>query len=227
MSECIDREIGDLLLGYELGMLSKEEAERFEDHLLACQHCYDELRGFEREAALLAGNSEIRTDFVRSFRKEAGPRSLLSSLRTYLWPRMPLPFRPAIAYALILLMAIPAYHGLRMADRTRVFSAPTVVLTAVRSNDNAVLRADDQPYGLVEVILEDAVSDKSYEVVVEFVESGEIILTGNLDHFDHNGVDRLWLPLEALRSGLYRLTVIDTEATPSRNRWEYDFTVLR
>ena len=40
---CTDRGIGDLIGGYELGLLSDQERERFEDHLLECETCFESL----------------------------------------------------------------------------------------------------------------------------------------------------------------------------------------
>jgi len=41
--ECVEPEVGRLLVRYELGELDAEERERFVDHLLACEACGEEL----------------------------------------------------------------------------------------------------------------------------------------------------------------------------------------
>ena len=40
---CTDQGIGELIGGYELGLLSDQEKERFEEHLLECQYCFESL----------------------------------------------------------------------------------------------------------------------------------------------------------------------------------------
>lgn len=40
---CADRGIGELIGGYELGLLSDQEKERFEEHLLECEYCFENL----------------------------------------------------------------------------------------------------------------------------------------------------------------------------------------
>ena len=40
---CKDQDIGNLIGGYELSLLSEEEKRRFEDHLLECEHCFQNL----------------------------------------------------------------------------------------------------------------------------------------------------------------------------------------
>jgi hypothetical protein len=40
---CKDQDMGELIGGYELGLLSEEERRRFEDHLLDCEYCFQSL----------------------------------------------------------------------------------------------------------------------------------------------------------------------------------------
>jgi len=40
---CIDKDIGKLIGGFELGLLSDEEKLQFENHLLECEYCFQDL----------------------------------------------------------------------------------------------------------------------------------------------------------------------------------------
>ena len=40
---CMDKNIGELIGGYELGLLSDEEKRQFENHLLECEYCFQSL----------------------------------------------------------------------------------------------------------------------------------------------------------------------------------------
>ena len=40
---CTDEDIGKLIGGYELGLLTDEEKRQFENHLLACEYCFHSL----------------------------------------------------------------------------------------------------------------------------------------------------------------------------------------
>lgn len=42
--DCIDPHQGALLLSYELGLLDSASAQEFEEHLLHCKACLEELR---------------------------------------------------------------------------------------------------------------------------------------------------------------------------------------
>ena len=45
MAQCIDEKLGSLITLYELNQLSEKERLRFEEHLLECDFCYQELKG--------------------------------------------------------------------------------------------------------------------------------------------------------------------------------------
>ena len=81
---CIDKETGKLLLLYELGQLNEREAERFERHLLRCNHCsrqlHEKLPIFE---AMQTHKEQIR-DELKAEGLEFQPQE---NLTTSLWNR--------------------------------------------------------------------------------------------------------------------------------------------
>ena len=54
--KCPDRELGERLAAYELGLLDSDERRRFEDHLRECPACQEEL--FELAPYMAALNQE-------------------------------------------------------------------------------------------------------------------------------------------------------------------------
>jgi len=50
MSKCTDERLGVLLHAYELKLLGKDEVERFEMHLLHCEHCFARVSQFQEYA---------------------------------------------------------------------------------------------------------------------------------------------------------------------------------
>jgi len=60
MSKCLDKTVGDMLYEYELGLLSEEETDLLEAHLLACSHCRELALEHSQVSELLSNNSEIR-----------------------------------------------------------------------------------------------------------------------------------------------------------------------
>ena len=89
MAGCTEQETGDLLHAYEIGALSEADVERFEIHLMHCEHCYEQVKDFQREAALLFEDSEVK-EAVRGV-CEADPNqdSLTGRFKRYLWPHSP------------------------------------------------------------------------------------------------------------------------------------------
>ncbi|UCC44669.1 MAG: tetratricopeptide repeat protein [Candidatus Zixiibacteriota bacterium] len=70
MSECIDKQLGRLLHAYELGMLSEEESDALEVHMLECMYCNDKVRQLQNTCDLLRHSPELR-DFVGHLDKNA------------------------------------------------------------------------------------------------------------------------------------------------------------
>jgi anti-sigma factor RsiW len=50
---CVDPRTGLLLLDYSLSRLSPADELEFEAHLLACDHCFDALRGLDQIESIL------------------------------------------------------------------------------------------------------------------------------------------------------------------------------
>lgn len=62
MDKCINPELGSLLSSYQLGSLSKKNQIRFEEHLLECNYCSEELKEMSELASNLRENkNEILT----------------------------------------------------------------------------------------------------------------------------------------------------------------------
>jgi hypothetical protein len=110
MSKCVDPDIGILLHAYELNALSEEERIRFESHLFDCDHCFNEVRSYEQEAALLRSHKGVRRLVSEAVSKEF-------SWIHIVWGKLSPPeavwvLKPIFLWILILLMAVPTYHGL-------------------------------------------------------------------------------------------------------------------
>jgi anti-sigma factor RsiW len=52
MSKCVDPKLEKMLHHYELGLLSDEDREAFELHLLDCEHCFGRVKKFQATAKL-------------------------------------------------------------------------------------------------------------------------------------------------------------------------------
>jgi len=108
MSKCLDKTVGDMLYEYELGLLSEEETDLVEAHLLACSHCRDLALEHSQVTELLRKDSEIHeligelgansSEAVSSGSRPATPAN--RKLRWSVW------LRPAAVTAVLIVVMI-------------------------------------------------------------------------------------------------------------------------
>jgi len=132
MNECRDPQVGELITQYEMGELSDEERDRFEEHLMDCDFCRRELEGMlptisamrSHRAEILKGLHEEGISF-ESLKKRllALPRSgrikktspkyiwekILQGLRVFSRPRGWVP-AAVVVTALLLMITLPLFH---------------------------------------------------------------------------------------------------------------------
>ena len=224
MPKCKDPNLGALLPAYELNALSEEDVERFEIHLLECEHCFDQLKGFEQEAALLSSDNEVK-QIIREAASEGYPQteSLLKRFWRYVWPETPFVLRPALAYLLILLMALPAYWGLRRLTQDQIRPVQTISLFPDRSGPEGVFRISLGGDGLLTFVFRGAVAGQTYHLVIESEDGRVVFRDDAFSRFNEYQTGRLLLPLTKMKPGGYRLVITDPRAKPPLNRQEYSF----
>ncbi len=120
MKACTNPELGNLIALYEFDKLSQEDRDLFEEHLLECDACYQDLYEFSPAVETMKEN-------IKAFRKAVAPeRSILQWLlersaiisqaaRRLFWePLQPLPqfLRPAIP---VLVMAVVVFFIVQIA----------------------------------------------------------------------------------------------------------------
>ncbi len=226
MSECRDRDLGALLHAYELKALPEEESRRFELHLMECDHCFEEFRGFERKASLLYGDEKIRTAVRRQARRNRGDAaSSPGSVLRRLWPEGPLFLKPGILYLMILLLLVPASTGLRREGKDGITTVQTVTLSPTRSGTAPTFQKSGASSGLLEFVFREAVPGEAYSVIIEDEDGGEVYRNEGFSNFDEYETGRLSLPLLGMETGGYRLVVTDPRRDSPAGRQEYRFRI--
>jgi len=223
--ECTDADVGALLHAYEIGGLAEKDVERFEIHVLQCDHCYEAVQAFAPWAELL------RTDRgIRSLVREAveAPESAGSRLRRwgrYLWPPWPLPFRPAVIYLVILVLLYPTYRWWQRSSSPSVRDIQAIMLVPSRaSTQEGVLKAGRD--AAVTFVYRGAIPGKRYQVRLT-QDGGAVIFTdGSYTEFDKYETGHLLLPADRMRPGGYFLEITDPEGSPPENRQTYHFQIL-
>lgn len=227
MSKCTDPEIGALLHAYELDSLSEQDIKRFEIHLLECEHCFTQAQSFVYEAALLATDDEVRNIVSRADKAGVRSKSVLRKLWRHIWPDAPVILKPAIAYLLVLFMAIPAYRGLMYSTVADKGIGPVQVLKLVpnRSNAEEVFQISSERDGVISFVFIGALPGKSYRVVIETADGSEVKRIDNFGSFDQFGTGELIFPLVKMKVGSYRLTITDPSSESPTDEQEYLFRI--
>ncbi len=110
--KCTNPEIGKLIFMYELKLLSDDERERFEDHLLSCEYCMDEVWRF---SPVIAGMEKHRGRILAKLEKaevvETSPRSTVETAVTWIRSLLrPAPIGIAFAVAVVAFIALFSFY---------------------------------------------------------------------------------------------------------------------
>lgn len=108
MTNCIDSRIGEKLHAYELNLLDGAELEEFEQHLLQCSACAEDLKCSAEVSAVLKNDAAIQSIAAEMAPEtESTPSSRLRDANASFL------LRPALLLVVIALLIYPAYLGMR------------------------------------------------------------------------------------------------------------------
>lgn len=226
MSGCTNPELGALLHAFEIGALSKQDAERFEDHLLECDFCFNEAKEFGPSADLMRRSTKFRDIAVSPKDNAERPAQLLRRFWRYLWPDAPLAFRPGLSYLLVLLVLVPAYYGLRHSSDADIRPVQTMTLLSDRSTDEAAFRISHKGDGVISFYFDGAILDSAYEIIVEDESGTEIFRHESFGHFDMYGRGELLFPHVRMKPKRYRLLITGPRQEFPPGTQEYWFRIV-
>ncbi len=225
MTKCTNRDAGNLLHGYEIGILSEEECGRFETHLLECEYCHDLLISFQRQASLLKTGKRVRAFIEDALPEEVGHESALSRIWRHLWPNAPLVLRPAVVYVLVLLLAIPAYQGLRKPGLLTVTEfKQSIHLSPTRAAGRS-LKKSAGDIVLVTFQFDGYRSGGTYQIVIKSEDGAVVYCNNEFSGFDEREIGSLSLAISEMEPGKYRLIISDLQSGPHLASQEYLFSI--
>ena len=224
--KCSDSTIGDLRHAYELGALSVEDTEKFEIHVLSCEHCYEEVARFETASTFLRSDMDARREARLAVEGKQRERSLVTSLLRHLWPESPLVFKPAVAFFLLALMIYPAYLGMKSTD-SGLREIQTISLIPSRSTATAAFKVSSDQDGLISFVCPGAEAGKEYRLTIESENGDEIMSIEKFTGFDQYETGRIVIPLGRLGEGTYRLVIVDPQGTDPYREQVFIFEVDR
>ncbi len=220
---CTDPDTGTLLHAYEIRILSGVEMERFELHLMYCEHCMHEAHRLRQEMAALRTDQSVRQLTNTAVQGTTTRLSPLTRMRNALSFK-----RPVLAYLLALLLAYPAYLGLFSGGPNGVRSVRTIDLLPSRTPTTSTFKIAQNENYVMAFMYHGAVVGREYRIVL-CADNGSVVWTiDKFNDFDANEIGRALVPAELMKSGRYSLSVTDlslNEDSPRRVQ-TYEFRLV-
>ena len=215
---CTAPETGTLLHAFELGILEESQTEEFEQHLLACSFCYEQVREFETEADLIRSDTEL----LQVLDQPGVDRE--SSIWRRLWPKGPVVFRPAIAYGVAAVLFL-ALIGSWWNSVDRIRPVQSVVLAPVRSAVSATFDSSQKQDLLMTFLFRGARPGEEY--IVRIVDGNGLAVYEDkkFDNFDEHETGRLLLPNGVLSRGRYIVNIEESGDGDRSAAQEYHLVV--
>ncbi len=228
MANCTDPSVGSLLPAYELQTLSDDDAKTLELHLMQCDHCLEEALSFEEEAGALRTSDRAREAIRQIAAKSEEKESFWARLLGYLWPQTPLVFRPALTWALVVALAVPAFNSLTSLDDATDAARPaqTIRLVGMRSATGNILSIESGLDGAIAFAAPGFSEGTEYNAIVLDSAGVETLRLENFGTIDRAGMGQIILPHAMMQPGLYSLVVTDPNDVSGQRKCQYRFKVI-
>jgi hypothetical protein len=204
---CRDLKVGALLFAYEIGALLPEDEERFDRHLLECEHCFERVRSFKEYSDMLRADEEVRESIFGEEISFAETPEDRGNFWRHLWPPIPLPFKPALLYLVILILLYPAFNGMIEETGPAFEQVQTISLSPFRATGQESFSMSGSRTGIISFHYPGAKVNGLYTVVI--TDADETIVFSNTAFTAFDKFETGWLafPSELMRPGSYRLEV--------------------
>ncbi|MBD3234766.1 MAG: hypothetical protein GF315_13655 [candidate division Zixibacteria bacterium] len=224
MRSSSEQQLCNLLHAYEIGALTDEDRERFEIHLLKCDACYSSVKEFKAHSDTMV-RSELIKGTVSQGIAETEPKGSFEKLRRYLLPDVPVIFRPAFLYLLLLVVLIPLVISMIQMRGTNIESVQYQDLISTRSAKRTVLEKDLSNQATLTFFYPDARHNRNYRLIITH-ENGQVIYKDeNYNMFNEYQTGAINLDIENLTPGRYNLTIKDPELGDQREENVYTFWI--
>jgi len=227
MAKCNDPEVGVLLPAYELQALTEEDLKRFEIHMMHCQYCFNEVREFQKWSQMLLSSNLIKESVALATTADHRAKTSSKSIKVYLWPDIPIVFRPALYMILLLLMIIPSYLGLKQmfGDDQKIRPVQKISLVSTRTVNNNVLSIGTKLDGLISFAVPDPMAIACYRITISDENGAIIMQDDNFNNISRSGMGEIIFPHVKMRTGTYHLTVTPFPVDSRSEKREYPFRI--
>lgn len=226
-NECVDPEIGNLRHSYELDLLTEEEVDLFQEHLLTCDYCFSDLKQFEMQARLLRTDETICNEVAALVNSPAN-ESFGTRVREWLWPKVPFILRPGVALFMLILLVYPAWLGtVNFFNAGEIASLHEISLLPTRSSNTESFIVPMGQDIVLEFVCYGSIVDVPYKIDIYDAENNLLQSINDFRGFDQYETGRLLLSGKLVQPGKYLLTVSDMSTDPPTVRQKYIYQITR
>jgi len=211
MTDCLDKHYQDMLMAYEMGLLSEEEDTQMERHLYLCDSCFSEVERFSDRIELLRHSPLLRKEMSETKKSTATTRKTFKLTRYML------------AAAIVLAVSLPIYYtGL---DSDLPPATQHLELVPVRGAGSNVVYLDQG--GLVEIqfVMPKPFNKHEYIVTISSRSGEQVMTDSSFSDISDSGRGIIELSVSEFKPGYYTLTITDPSLTAGEPLRQYSFRV--
>jgi hypothetical protein len=225
MGGCINPSLGKLLHAYELKSLTPEETDRFELHLLECDHCFNEVSSMVDEIGTMLYDEPTK-QAITDLAGQPLPSAEPVSFWRHFWPfRTPLLLRPGFIYALLVIALIPAYIGVSSLITSKAHPIQSIGLYQTRSVEIPILDKSRGSDAVINFLLDNFSRNDILSVTIKGNDGRAVYANENFTGVDDQGIGRLYLEFDRFKAGSYTLEVINRKQQSPADRSVFEFTI--
>ncbi|MEW6051129.1 MAG: zf-HC2 domain-containing protein [Candidatus Zixiibacteriota bacterium] len=226
MSKCSNPELAVKLHAWELNLLSEDERQAVEEHILVCEACFEQARQFSEPIGLLRRDDQVRR-LIADASQDLALESESHAVGKSFWTRivaLPTLARYLAAAAVLVLVAVTVFR-IAWFDGSDSGPVQVITLTTTRAVGSSVI--EREAGGMAQIRFYVPTEGLIFPLRVEiFTLDGESVVSERVpDPVDSMGYGRISLPVRSLAPGVYRLRLFSGGAGDDALIREYSFLV--
>jgi hypothetical protein len=210
MSDCTNKDMGQLLHDFELGMLPEEEKQQFVEHLYECDCCLGHAREFIDVSRIIKHDPDAKL----VFEDIAGEQDTeASGGRQKKWP----PFsKLLIAAVLVCVVGAPVYW-FGMQDG----AVQQLDLYPMRGEQDNVVYLEQGGTVNISFVCVNRKRGDVCQVIISSLDHDTVFVDQSFTDFNDRGKGEIAVDVDAFRLGHYLLSIVNPSREPPADRQEY------